>query len=126
MKSMTVLKVSPGQLPQAIDIPHTLEDMQKLVGGFIEAIYPFEDMVAIVCNEDGKLLGQEPNRAIRDPDTGEILDIICGTFFVCGLTYDNFASLTAEQINHYSQLFRFPERFLWNGSYLVVLQMVMV
>ena len=126
MKSMTILKVSPGQLPEVIDLPHSLEEMQKLVGGSIEAIYPFEDMVAIVCNEEGKLVGERPCRAIRDPDTGEILDIICGTFFVCGLTYDDFSSLSADQMNYYAQLFKYPETFLWNGNHLVVLQMEMV
>lgn len=121
---MTVLKLSPGCKPEVICIPHTLEEMQRLVGGYIEAIYPFEDRVAIVCNEEGKILGLEPCRAIRDPDTGEIIDVICGTFFVCGLTEDDFGSLTGEQIEYYSKLFEFPELFLWNGNRLVVLKMV--
>ena len=120
---MTVLKLSPGCRPEVISIPHTLKEMQTIVGGSIEAIYPFEDQVAIVCNEEGKLLGQEPNRAIRDPDTGEIIDVICGTFFVCGLTEDNFGSLTDVQITYYSKIFEFPEIFLWNGNRLIVLQM---
>lgn len=119
---MTVLKLSPGCRPEVISIPHTLEAMQNLVGGCIEAICPFEDQVAIVCNEEGKLLGQEPNRAIRDPDTGEIIDVICGTFFVCGLTEDDFGSLTGEQITYYSKLFEHPELFLWDGNRLVVLK----
>lgn len=120
---MTVLKLSPGCRPEVIRIPHTLEEMQRLVGGSIEAIFPFEDQVAIVCNEEGKLLGQEPCRAIRDPDTGEIIDVICGTFFVCGLTEDDFGSLSDVQITYYSKLFEFPEMFLWNGNRLIVLQM---
>ena len=53
MKSMTVLKISPLCRPEVISIPHTLEDMQTLVGGAIQAVYPYEDPVAIVCNEDG-------------------------------------------------------------------------
>lgn len=121
---MTVLKLSPGCKPEVISIPNTLEEKQRLVGGYIEPIYPFEDQVAIVCNEESKLLGQEPNRAIQDPDTGEIIDVICGTFFVCGLTEDNFGSLTGEQIAYYSKLFEFPELFLWVENQLVVLKMV--
>lgn len=119
---ITVLKLSPGCRPEVISIPHTLEAMQNLLGGSIEAIYPFEDQVAIVCNEEGKILALEPNRAIRDPDTGEIIDVICGTFFVCGLTEDDFGSLTGEQIAYYSKLFEFPELFLWDGNRLVVLK----
>ena len=123
MKSMTVLKISPLCSPEVITIPHTLEDMQTVVDGGIEAIYPFTDSIALVCNEEGKLLGMEPNRAICDPDTGEIVEIICGTFFICGLTTDDFASLTAKQIQYYTKLFEYPEIFLWNGSQLVVLKM---
>ena len=62
-------------------------------------------------------------RILRDPDTGEIMDIICGTFFICGLTTDDFTSLTAKQIQYYTKLFEYPEKFLWNGSQLVVLKM---
>ena len=122
MKSITVLKVSPGCSPEVISIPHTLEAMQALVGGTIQALYPFEDLVSIICNDDGKLLGMTPNRSLRDSDTGEILDVICGTFFICGLTEDDFGSLTDAQIAKYSKLFETPEVFLWNGSRLVILK----
>ena len=121
MKSMTILKICPGYKPEVISIPHTLEAIQAVVGGPIQAIYPFEDLVALVCNEEGKLLGMEPNRAIHDPDTGEVIEVICGTFFICGLTEDDFGSLTGKQITYYSNLFEYPEMFLWNGSRLVVL-----
>ena len=77
MKMITVLKISPGHKPEVVKIEHSLREMQKLVGGQIEAIYPIEDPVAIVCNEEGKLTCQEPNRTIRDPDIVEIMDIIC-------------------------------------------------
>lgn len=122
MKSITVLKVSPRCRPEAISIPHTLEAMQALVGGTIQAVYPFEEPVSIICNDDGKLLGMTPNRSLRDSDTGEILDVICGTFFICGLTEDDFGSLTDAQIAKYSKLFETPEVFLWNGSRLVILK----
>ena len=124
MKTLTVLKVSPGCRPEVVHISHTLLEMQKLVGGKIEAIYPFEDPVAVVCNEEGKLTGEEPNRAIKDPNTGEIMDIICGTFFVCGLTREDFGSLDGQLIQKYNKFFCYPEMFLWNGSRLVVLNMV--
>lgn len=120
--TMTIVKVMHGRKPQRITIANTLDAMQRLVCGNIQAIYPYEDLVAIVCNEEGKLLGMEPNRAIRNED-GEILDIISGTFFICGLTEDDFGSLTEEQIAYYTKLFQHPETFLWNGHHLVVLQM---
>lgn len=122
MNSMTILKIMPGRKPERVTIPHTLDAMQRLVCGDIQAIYPYEDMVALVCNEEGKLLGMEPNRSVRNED-GDILDIISGTFFICGLNEDDFCSLTEEQIVYYNNLFFHPEIFLWNGHNLVVLQM---
>ena len=121
--TMTILEVMPGHKPERKMIPHTLEAMQSVVGGYIQAIYPYEDMVAIVCNEEGKLIGLEPNRAIRSQDSGEILDIISGTFFVCGLNEDDFSSLTENQLSYFSKVFQHPEVFLWNGNHLVILNM---
>ena len=63
--TMTVLKIMPGRKPERVSIPHTLESMQELVGGCIQAIYPYKDPVAIICNEEGKLMGMDPNRAVR-------------------------------------------------------------
>lgn len=122
--NMNVLLLCPGKRPERITIPHTLEAMQNLVGGCIEAVYPFEDAAAIICNEEGKLLGLEPNRAIRNPETGELQDILCGTCFICGLGEDDFCSLSETQMKFYSDLFRYPEIFLWNGSQIVVMKVV--
>ena len=121
--TMTVLKIMPGRKPERTVIPRTLDAMQKLVCGYIQAIYPYEDNVALVCNEEGKLIGMEPNRAVYDPDTGDILDIISGTFFVCGLGKEDFCSLTDQQLDYYSNLFCNPEMFLWNGNNLVIVEM---
>ena len=118
---MTILEIMPGHKPKRVTIPRTLEAMQEKVGGYIQAIYPYEDPVAIVCNEEGKLLGLEPNRAIRDLDCMEIIDIICGTFFVCGLSEDDFCSLSEAQITYYENLFHCPEVFLWNGTSIIAL-----
>ena len=123
--TMTVLKIMPGRKPEQVVISHTLEAMQQLVSGSIQAIYPYNDNVALVCNEEGKILGLEPNRAVYDEDTGDILDIISGTFFICGLSVDDFCSLTPQQLERYSTLFRHPEAFFWNGSSLVILHMGM-
>ena len=120
---MKILKIAPGAAPQVLEIEHALNTMQELVGGTIEAIYPFEDTVALVCNDEGKLLGLPLNRAVRDPATGQVLDIIAGTFFLCGLSEDDFASLSDEQIQRYTQMFRHPEAFIQSDSQIVILQM---
>ena len=121
--NLTILKVCSGAKPEVVTIPHTLRAMQEIVGGTIEAIYPYEDEVALVCNDEGKLQNLPLNRAVRDPDTGAVLDIIAGTFFICGLSEDDFVSLNKEQIERYSNVFRHPEMFLQSDDQLVILQM---
>ena len=88
--------------PTVQKIDGSLESMQKLVGGHIQAIYPFDDPVAIVCNDEGKLLGLPMNRALTD-DHGVPYDIVCGTFFIVGLAEDRFTSLTEQQIEKYQK-----------------------
>ena len=63
---MKVLVVEPGKAPYESDISPGLESLQKAVGGYIEITYPFDDPVAVVCNEEGKLLGLPLNRALRE------------------------------------------------------------
>ena len=48
---MKVLIVEPGKYPREADIEHTLEAEQAVVGGTIEAVYPWRDSACIVCND---------------------------------------------------------------------------
>ncbi len=63
-QKISVLLVEPNKYPKIIEIDDTLEAMQGVVGGDIEEYMPFEDEVAIICNEDRKMLGETLNRAI--------------------------------------------------------------
>ena len=106
---MKILLVEPERIPEVKEISGTLESMQETVGGIIQAIYPFEEPVALVCHEEGKLIGVPMNRSLS-----EIGDIIFGTFFLCGTPPDSetFTSLTDEQIERYQKRFQFPDLFL--------------
>ena len=73
--TLSVLKIAPGQHPQQVEIDNDLKALQQAVGGSIGASYPFEDPVAIVYNDDGKLMGLPLNRALRD-ENGEMYDAI--------------------------------------------------
>ena len=119
---MQVIVVEPKKKPTAQDIGSDLESMQKIVGGSIEAIYPFEEPVALICNEEGKLLNLPLNRALRD-DEGNVYDIISGTFFVCAAPPDSdrFEGLTDQQVKTYTERFAMPEMFLDVGGDLFVL-----
>ena len=100
---MKVLVVEP-QKPCRVQEIESLPDMQQLVGGDIEAVYPFQELVAVVCNADGKALGLPMNRPLLDKDYLPY-DIIRGTFFVAGLGQEDFISLTDEQIQRYKSLY---------------------
>ena len=119
---MKVVVVEPNKKPEVREIGSGLEAMQAVVCGLIEAVYPFEDPVAIVCNEEGKINGLPLNRALRDED-GKIVDVIAGTFFICGAPADSesFTSLTDEQIEAYMKRFAVPEVILSICGKIVVL-----
>lgn len=116
---MTVLLVQPNAYPRVVQIGTALEDLQHAVDGDIEAVYPFEDSVGVICNEEGKLRGLPANRALRDED-GHIYDVIAGSFLVVGLGEEDFCSLSAEQIDKFEALFHQPEAFVKMGHITAV------
>ena len=99
-QKMTILVVEPMKTPTVQEIDGSLESMQRIVGGDIEAVYLFDDPVALVCHGEGKLLGLPMNRALTD-ESGVPYDIVCGTFFVVGIGDEDFTSLTEQQIEKY-------------------------
>ena len=108
------LLVEPNKYPKMIEIDDTLEAMQAVVGGDIEEYMPFEDEVAIICNEEGKVNGLTPNRAVYEENSREMLDIICGKFFIAYAPFDaeRFQSLPPDLAEKYREKFKYPERFM--------------
>ena len=119
---MQVVVVEPKKKPMVQDINAGLESMQKIVGGSIEAVYPFDEPVALICNEEGKLMNLPLNRALRN-DAGEVYDIVSGTFFLCAAPPDSdrFAGLTDQQVKTYMERFAMPEMILNVDGALFVL-----
>lgn len=111
---ISVLLVEPNKYPKMIEIDDTLEVMQTVVGGDIEEYMPFEDEVAIICNEEGKITGMAPNRAVYEENSREMLDIICGKFFITYAPFDaeRFQSLPPDLAEKYREKFKYPERFM--------------
>ena len=97
---MKVIIVKPFTNPFVKEIKGDLESMQAVVGGYIQAIYPFDDEVALVCNEEGKINGLMPNRYLLNRNNG-ICDYICGDFFLCYAPCDseNFESMPDNLID---------------------------
>ena len=111
---MRVVVIEPFKEPYEARIDGKLKTLQKILGGLVEAIYPFEDEhVALLCNEEGKLLGLPLNRALRN-ENGEIYDIVSGTFLLCSAPPDgeSFESLSDEQIRKYMKKFEHIEIYL--------------
>ena len=119
---MNVLMVEPGKAPYEMQIGSDLQSMQALVGGYIQAVYPFEQPVALVCCESGKLDGLPLNRALRDAD-GDIYDIVAGNFFIVGLGESDFTDLPHELAEQFAEQFRQPELFLCEGDKIVAAPM---
>ena len=108
---MNVLMVEPGKAPYETQIGDDLRSMQAAVGGYIQAVYPFEQPVVLVCCESGKLDGLQLNRALRDAD-GDIYDIVAGNFFIVGLGQSDFTDLPHELAEWFAEQFRQPEIFM--------------
>ena len=118
-----VLMIEPGKPPEMREISDTLQSMQEAVGGWIEEYMPFDDDVALVVNEEGKINGLPLNRAIRSED-GSLQDIIAGPFFICSapVESESYQSLTPEMEKKYREKFRNPERFYMTDKGIHVVQ----
>lgn len=119
-RTMNVLLVQPNAYPKKISVGTELEDLQAMVGGDIEVTYPFEDEVAIILNESGKINGLPLNRAIYTED-GDMQDIYAGDFLVVGLTEDDFGSLTSEQMQKFEERFHQPQMFVRMGRSIMAI-----
>lgn len=118
---MRILIVEPERRPEVREIDDSLKAMQGIVGGLIQPIY-LDDSVALVCNDEGKLMNLPANRGLRD-ENGQMYDIIFGAFFLCGAPADSdhFTSLTMEQIERYQKIFYTPEMFSVMDGHIVCL-----
>jgi hypothetical protein len=111
-RTMDVLLVQPNAYPKKISVGTELEDLQAMVGGDIEVTYPFEDEVAIILNESGKINGLPLNRAIYTED-GDMQDIYAGDFLVVGLT--------EEQMQKFEEQFHQPQMFVRMGRSIMAI-----
>lgn len=104
-RKINVLKVEPKKEPEVVLLDNNLRALQEAVSigadcvGLIE-ILPIDTGVCLLLNEEGKLIGLEPNRRFGR-------DILCGVFYVVGEDEEgNLTSLSEEAIEHYKEYFR--------------------
>lgn len=117
---LKALLVKPLAEPIVAEISNNLDTLQKLVGGTIQVLYPFQDEVGLICNDDGKLIGLDLNRALRT-ESGVVYDIIAGDFLIVALTEDDFGSLSDEQLEQYKEKFYHPEIFIRAGDEILAI-----
>ena len=103
MENVKILVVRPNEEPVVELLSGNYRDIRNVVGGCFQITYHYEPEL-LVCNDEGKINGSEPNRVVYFD--GEPIDVIFGTFFICGEDEDgDFVSLTEEKIQHYKELF---------------------
>lgn len=111
-RTIRVVLLEPGKLARVTDIDASLEGLQKTVKGSIEAFYPFEEQVCIVCNEEGKINGMPLNRAVyAEPEQVEMTyGELCAQFRVAednGQHMLGYIVFTEDSFNKpYSELSR--------------------
>ena len=125
-KTIKVVSVPVEKTAFIKEISSDLKSLQAEVGGYIQAIYPFEDEVALICNDEAKLMSLPLNRALKTEGMSgnEIYDIIAGDFFICYAPYssENFESMPDDLLQKYLELFRYPEKFLIKQQTIYIYQ----
>jgi hypothetical protein len=91
MQKMNVLVYETGKKPYEKVIKNRLQDMQELVGGYIEIVrlpyLPTGERFLMIVNEEGLLRGLPQNR-------GQLV----GNMFACAEDGEEFRGLTALEV----------------------------
>lgn len=84
---MKVIRKRPNEPAEVIDVENTVEGLCAELGGHMEAVTVAEDL-AILCDEEGRLKGKEPNVAM--PKLG--VDFV-GTILIVGIAGEDFCDV---------------------------------
>lgn len=94
---MRVIYKAPGLPAEIRDVPNTLEALQELVGGYIETVTVATD-AAIICNEEGRLIGLEPNCTLLGVH-------FVGSIVVAGVEGEEFTDLSEDGVKVFLDMF---------------------
>ena len=104
---MKFVKVEPNKPPYVIETDNcSLEFLQAQVGGIIQIVPSmFDENLDLIVNDEGKLIGLEPNRWYGD-------DVIFGNILVTAYNDEGETiSLTEDQIERAMDEYLSPESF---------------
>lgn len=93
-----IVKRPDERFGHVCNISASLENLQKTVGGYIEAV-PLTDGIVMICNEEGKLKGLEPNFHLP-------YDTMVGTVIICGTDGDEFSDIPEGFFTTWKKLLR--------------------
>lgn len=88
-KMRCIIKRPDEQFGHVTNISVTLKNLQNTVGGMIEVV-PLTDNAVIICNEEGKINGLQPNFLMGFPP---FQDCVVGDVIVIGLAGEEFVDL---------------------------------
>lgn len=109
---MKALMVEPDKVPYEVDVPSGYQHiLAALECDYFTVTYPFEDLVGLLVDDEGKITKKPLNRALFDED-GNIYDIIAGKFMVVGLGEETFEDLSPELMEKFKERFKHPESFM--------------
>ena len=107
-EKIKVLVIEPQKIPYIKEIYNTLEELQNIVGGYIEPIYQemtANDNVMLIANEEGKALNLPFNRFIRGGLQNLPMSAIRGVFFLVSSKGEEFVSLPYDMIEKYTKFY---------------------
>ena len=88
-KIRCIIKRPDEKYGHVTNISTSLKNLQKIVDGPIETV-SCGDGVVIICNEEGKLRGLQPNFRIGE---GPFADVIVGDAIVIGVDGEDFCDV---------------------------------
>ena len=99
----------PGKYSEIIQTGLSVSDIQELLGGFVQAYFPYDDDTVMLYN--GNRTGDNDDfcRAVLSRDEEEYLRGMYGPFLIVNKADSGFRGLSLEQCMEFSGMFRYPE-----------------
>ena len=123
-KSITVEAATREEAQAMVEEMWDKGDVVLDADHFVGVEFSCNDGQEIEADKPIEVLLVEPglplNRAIRDDD-GKIIDVVAGTFFICGAEGDHFSSIPKELQKKYEEKFKKPEAFLKMGRSIMAI-----
>jgi hypothetical protein len=107
MKKLKIVKVNVGEMPEVCEIKHSIEEMHKIVGGYLEAVRISDDIFMWV-NESGVIDGLPLNfiTFVHKGYLHPVHDIHGNAFFTGMDEFGETQSLTDRQVKRILDMFK--------------------